>query len=332
MRVIQVSRFGPPDVLTARDVADPVPAPGEAVISVAAADVLFLDTLIRSGRAAEWFAVRPPYVPGNGVAGRVTSVGDGVDPGWAGRPVIARTGGSGGAGGYAEQALVPAGQLVPVPAGLDLRQAGALLHDGATALRLIAGTGVRPGERALITGAAGGLGLLLLQLARAAGAQVIGAARGPAKLGLIWDLGADAVVDYSEPGWTKQVTEATGGDGPDVVFDGAGGQLGREAFEIIADGGRFSAHGSAAGSFAPISPDEAGRRGVTVRGIEQAQLRPGEHESLARRALAELAAGHIRPVIGQLFPLAQAADAHTALEARTAPGKTLLTVPCSRAG
>jgi NADPH2:quinone reductase len=239
----------------------------------------------------------------------------------------ARTGGSGGAGGYAEQAVVPAGQLVPVPGGLDLRQAAALLHDGATALRLIASTGVRPGERVLITGAAGGLGLLLLQLARAAGAQVIGAARGSAKLGLVWDLGADAVIDYSEPGWTKRVTEATGGDGPDVVFDGAGGQLGREAFEIMADGGRFSAHGSASGGFAPIGPDEAGRRGVTVRGIEQAQLRPGEHESLARRALAEAAAGRIRPVIGQLFPLARAADAHAALEARAAPGKTLLTVP-----
>ncbi|MBO0789287.1 MAG: zinc-binding dehydrogenase [Actinobacteria bacterium] len=327
MRVIQVTRFGPPEVLTPASVPDPVPGPGEAVITVAAADVLFLDTLIRSGRATQWFPVRPPYVPGNGVAGQVASVGDGVDPGWAGRRVIARTGGSGGAGGYAERAVVSAGQLVPVPGELDLSQSVALLHDGATALRLIASTGARPGERVLITGAAGGLGLLLLQLARAAGAQVIGAARGSAKLAVLWDLGADAVVDYGEPGWTKRVTEATGGDGPDVVFDGAGGQLGREAFEIMADGGRVSAHGSAGGGFAPISPDEAARRGITVRGIEQVQLRPGEHEALAQSALAELAAGHIRPIIGQLFPLAQAADAHAALEARSAPGKTLLTVP-----
>jgi NADPH2:quinone reductase len=155
---------------------------------------------------------------------------------------------------------------------------------------------------------------------------VIGAARGAAKLGLISRLGADAAVDYSEPGWTKRVVEATGGAGPDVIFDGVGGRLGTEAFEITADGGRFSAHGSPSGGFAAIDPDRARRRRVTVKGIEQVQYRPGDHEELARRALAEMAAGRITPVIGQTFPLERAADAHAALEARTAVGKTLLTV------
>jgi NADPH2:quinone reductase len=325
-----VAGFGPPEVLTAVSSQDPVAGPGEVVITVAAADVLFLDALIRSGRAAEWFPVQPPYVPGSGVAGRVTAVGEGADPGWAGQRVISRTGGHGGSGGYAEQAAVPAGRLIPVPDGVGLPAAAAVLHDGATALGLAASTGIKPGDWVLIVGAAGGLGIALLQLAQASGARVIGAARGAAKLGLITGQGAEAAVDYGEPGWTEQVVKATGGAGPDVVFDGAGGRLGSEAFGIVAGGGRFSAHGSASGGFAMTDPAEASRRGVTVRGIEQAQFGPGEHEALARRAVTELAAGRIRPVIGQTFPLERAAHAHTALESRTAIGKTLLTAPRPR--
>jgi NADPH2:quinone reductase len=325
-RVIQVTRFGPPDVLAAATMPDPVAGPGQAVISVAAADVLFLDVLIRSGRAARWFPVTPPYVPGNGVAGRVISAGAGVDPGWVGQAVISRTGDGGGSGGYAEQAVVLAAGLIPVPGRLDLGLAAAVLHDGATALGLADSTGISPGEWVLVVGAAGGLGVLLMQLARARGARVIGSARGAAKLGLVRELGADAAVDYAEPGWAQRVVDATGGSGPDVVFDGVGGQLGQEAFTAIADGGRFSAHGSSSGGFAMINPDEAERRKVVVRGIEQAQFGPAEHVLLARRALAEVAAGRIKPVIGQTFPLLRAADAHAALEGRAATGKTLLTV------
>ena len=324
-RVIEVRQFGGPGVLTATTVPDLVAGPGEAVISVRVADVGFFDTLIRSGRATGWFPVRPPYIPGGGVAGQVTSVGPGTDPGWAGRPVIAHTGRHGGSGGYAEQAVVESSRLVPVPDGVGFPEAATALHDGATALGLLAGTGVHPGEWALIMRAAGGMGLLLVQLARAGGAQVIGAARGAPKLSLIREFGAEAAVDYAEPGWRERVVKVTGG-GPDVVFDGVGGQLGREAFEITAEGGRFSAHGAASGGFASISPAEAERRGVTVRGIEQVQFAPGQHESFTGRALAELSAGRMRRPSGPAFPLERAADAHAALETRTAIGKTLLTV------
>jgi NADPH2:quinone reductase len=325
-RVVEVREFGGPGVLTVATVPEVVPGPGQAVISVRVADVGFVDTLIRSGRAVGWFPIRPPYIPGGGVAGQVTSVGPGTDPGWAGRRVIAHTGASGGTDGYAEQAVVDSSRLVPVPGGLGFPEAATALHDGATALGLLAGTGVYPGERVLVMGAAGGMGLLLVQLARARGAQVIGAARGAPKLGLIREAGADAAVDYAEPGWREEVVKATGGTGPDVVFDGVGGPLGREAFEITAEGGRFSAHGAASGGFAAIGPEEPGRRGVTVRGIEQVQFGPGEHESFAGRALAELSAGRMKPVIGPVIPLDRAADAHAALETRTALGKTLLTV------
>jgi NADPH2:quinone reductase len=326
MRAVQVRSFGPPEVLAVTDLPDPVAGPGQVVIGVEVAEVLLLDAMIRAGHATQWFPLQPPYVPGNGVAGRVASVGEGVDPAWAGQRVIAHTGGGGGSDGYAEQALVPAERLVPVPSALGMTDAAALLHDGATALGLAAGTGISDGEWVLVVGAAGGLGILLMQLAHAVGAKVIGAARGEAKLALVSSLGAEGAVDYSQTGWGKQAVELTGGTGPDVVFDGVGGRLGREAFDIVAEGGRFSAHGAASGGFAEIDPSEAASRNVTVRGIEQVQFQPGQLEQFAQQALAEAAAGRIKPVIGQSFPLDQAADAHTALQARTAIGKTLLTV------
>jgi NADPH2:quinone reductase len=332
MRAIQVTSFGGPEVLVPATLPAPVPGPGEAAIAVSAADVLLLDAIIRYGLAAAVFPVRPPYVPGNGVAGRVVATGEGVDSAWTGRLVVAHTGPAGGAGGYASAAVVPAEHLVPVPSGVDARQGAALLHDGATALGLLAGTGVKPGEWVLVLGAAGGLGLLLIQLARASGGRVIGAARlaGAArrgeKLDAITGAGAEAVVDYGDSGWTRHVVDATGGSGPDVVFDGVGGELGRAAFGIVASGGRFSAHGAPAGSFTQIDPQEAARRQVQVRGIEQVQYGPARQIELTGQALARAAAGDLTPVIGQVFPLERAAEAHASLAARSVVGKTLLIV------
>jgi NADPH:quinone reductase len=322
MVIIEAGEFGGPEVLVPRQVPDPVPGPGQVVVRVAAADVLFVDTLIRSGLAVDFFPIRPPYVPGNGVAGLVTATAEGADPSWAGRAVVARTGGNGGWGGYVEQAAVAVSELIPVPDGLSLPEAGALLHDGATAESLLERAAVRPGESVLVTAAAGGMGVVLIQLASAAGARVIGAARGARKLEVIRAAGADLALDYSEPGWLKQVHEFTGGRGADVVFDGAGGKLGAAAFGATAAGGRFSAHGVSDGGFAAIDPQEAGQRGITVHGIPQHE--PAGLRRLAAMALADAAAGRIRPVIGQTFALERAADAHAALAARTAIAKTLL--------
>jgi NADPH:quinone reductase len=325
MRAIRVLKFGGPEVLETVEVPDVVAGAGQVVVEVSIADVLFLDTQIRGGWG-EFFGLTPPYVPGNGVAGRVTSAGEGVDPGWVGRHVITHTGELGGHGGYAEQAVAAAQTLIPVPDGLDLSAAVALLHDGPTALALIEAARIQPGEWVLVTAAGGGLGILLVQLAHAAGARVVAAARGSRKLNLARELGTDAVVDYSEPGWAEQVRRATGGGGPDTVFDGAGGQIGLDAFGITAPGGQFSAHGAPAGGFAQIDLQEAARREVTVRGIEQAQFTPAELARLAEQALAAAASGRITPVIGQTFPLERAADAHTAIEAREVIGKTLLLI------
>jgi NADPH2:quinone reductase len=323
MWVVQTMRFGGPEVLVTSEAPDPVAGPGQVVVDVSVAPVLFVDTQIRRGWGSEYFTVKPPYVPGVGVAGRVVSVGESVDPGWLSRRVVTDTGES---GGYAERAVAQADDLILVPDELGLPEAAALLHDGRTALGLAEGARIRPGEWVLVVAAGGGLGILLVQLAHAGGARVIGAARGKWKLDLARDLGADAVVDYSEPGWPERVREVTGGPGPDVVFDGAGGQIGRAAFEITAPGGRFSAHGAPSGEFAEIDPQEAERRGVTVRGIEHVQFAPADGKRLAERALSEAAAGRIRPVIGQTFPLERAADAHAAIEARDVIGKTLLLI------
>jgi NADPH2:quinone reductase len=319
---IEVSRFGGPDVLRPAAAPDPVAGPGELVVAVSASDVMFVDTAIRAGRGTAFFPIRPPYVPGSGVAGVVTSVGDGVDGDWAGRTVIAHTGGT---GGYAERAVAAVGDTVAVPDGLDPRDAVAVMHDGPTALRVIRVTGIGPGDEVLVLGAAGGMGILLVQLLRARGARVIGAARGQAKVDAVAAAGADAVVDYGRPGWTDEVRKAAGAGGPTVVLDGAGGQLGLDAYAIMADGGRFSAHGAPSGSFAVLDRDDARRRNITVTGIGDLQARPGERADLARPLLPDLLAGKLRPLIGQVFPLAEAARAHRRMEDRDAIAKTLLT-------
>ncbi len=326
MRVIEVSRFGGPEVLVPADVPDPVAGPGELVVAVTASDVMFLDALIRSGRGTNVFPIQPPYVPGNGVTGTVISVGAGVDGSWAGRPVIAHTGGPGGGGGYAEQAIVQLADTVLVPDGLDPLKAAAVIHDGPTALRVVRVVDVHPGEHVLVLGAAGGMGILLVQLLRARGARVIGAARGKAKVDAVREAGADVVVDYGQPGWTTEILDVTAGTGPAVVLDGVGGQLGRDAYAIMAGGGRFSAHGGPSGSFTAIDRDDAKRRGIAVTGIADLQGPPGERADLARQILPDVLSGKVRPLIGQTFPLTEAARAHAAIEARQAIAKTLLIV------
>jgi NADPH:quinone reductase len=324
MRAIEVRSFGPPDVLRVADLPDPKPGPEQVLIAASACDVLFVDTIIRSGAGARYFPIEPPYVPGNGVGGEVAMVGEAVDPDWLGRRVAAHTGGPGGTGGYAQLAVADLEHTAVVLDEVDLLDATAALHDGTTALRVLEVCDIRPGEWVLVLGAGGGMGILLVQLLAARGARVIGAARGQAKQKLIADAGALAAIDYGEPDWTDAVLDAASSAHPAVVLDGVGGPLGAAAFELIADGGRFSAHGSPSGSFASIDRDEARRRQVRVSTIADLQYGPGERARLMRQALEELARQRIAPLIGQTFPLREAAAAHLAIEARQTIGKTLL--------
>ncbi|MDT0346398.1 zinc-binding dehydrogenase [Streptomyces litchfieldiae] len=314
MRVAQVTRFGGPEVIEAAELPDPVPGPGEVVIRVAAADTIFVETQIRAGWNADSWGMVPPYVPGGAVAGVVTATGAGVDPSWTGRPVAAHTRPN---GGYAEQALVPAQGLIPLPRGLDAETAAALMHDGPTALGLFTNARVRAGESVLILPAAGGASSLLVQLAKAAGAHVTGAARGRRKLDAVRELGADTVVDYAEPGWLDGLRA-------DVIFEGVGGELGAGALRAAAAGARVAAYGAPSGEFSEHDPAELERRGIRLSGIEQVQFAPDELKEITARALTEAAAGRIRPLIAQRLPLERAAEAHAAIESRSVVGKILL--------
>lgn len=300
------------------DLPDPVPGPGQVVVGMAAADVIFLDTLLRVGWGQDFFPRTLPYVPGGGGAGEVLAAGDGVDPAWAGRRVAVRTG-----TGYAEQVVAGEGDIMPIPDGLAAVTAAALVHDGVTALNLHRLGAPRTAEWVLVSAAAGGAGTLLVQLAVDAGARVVAAASSDAKLALARDLGAEAVVDYTRADWIERVREATGG-GAALVYDGAGGALGTATVHALADGGRFVTYGTADGFAAP-DRESAARRGIRL--LMPLMDGPPDQETvreLLGLALERAARGSLRPAIGATYPLERAAEAHRALAARTTVGKSLL--------
>ncbi|TDV45362.1 zinc-binding dehydrogenase [Actinophytocola oryzae] len=317
MRAVEVTRFGGPEVLTLRESPDPVAGPGQLVVDVAAVDVLFMDARLRAGWGREWFSVEPPYVPGNGVAGTVRSVGSDVDGSWVGRRVLAHTGKNNGmtpVGGYAEQAVAEVSDVEPVPDALGLPEALTLLHDGPTVVLALSSANVRPGERVLVNAASGSLGTLFVPILKAAGAEVVGAARGARKLDFVREWGADDAVDYSTQDWTDRVGTV------DVVFDGTGGDIGTAAYGLLRPGGRFLAYGSSAGEFPKTEPP---RPGVTVVGILEMGKGVDKRGALTEM-LAKAARGEVTPLVGQTFPLDQAKAAHEAIEARQTVGKTLL--------
>src|SRR6185437_9717142 len=198
-----MSEFGPPEVLVEREVEDPMAGPGEVVIEVELVNLTFVETQIRAGRAPRPSMLpQLPAIPGNGVGGVVVAVGSDGDPGLVGTRVVSSTG---GAGAYAELVSAPSAGLVIVPDQVSTRDGVALLADGRTAIALIDRARLTAGETVLVEAAAGGVGSLLVQLARAAGARVIAAAGGERKLQLAREFGADATVDYTHATWTAEV-------------------------------------------------------------------------------------------------------------------------------
>jgi NADPH:quinone reductase len=322
MRAVLVHAFGPPEVLRVERVPDPPIGAGEVLVDVMASGVHYVETQRRAGLLPG--AGGLPYTPGREVGGVVRQAGPGVDPALVGRRVVGNTAGT---GGYAERAAVPVGSLHLLPDGLAVEDAVTLLGQGRTALAVLRAARVGDGDAVLVEAAAGGVGSLLLQLARAAGARtVIGAARGERKLALVRELGADAAVDYGRAGWGAAVRAAAGAGGVTVVLDCVGGAIGRAALELLADGGRFVIYGMASGAITEVTGAEVFRRGLTLVGGGGAGpgRQPEQLWRLEAEALAEAAAGRLRPVIGQRVPLAEAASAHAAIEARQTIGKTLL--------
>jgi NADPH2:quinone reductase len=314
MQAIVVQAFGGPEVLRPADVPDPVPVAGQVVVDVELASVTFVETQQRAGRPPHP-SMQPqlPWIPGNGVGGVVSQVVDDVDAGLVGMRVVTTTGGS---GGYATRVAVSAEGLLAVPDGVSLEDATALLADGRTAVALARRAEIREGETVLVLAAGGGVGSLLVQLAVGTGATAVGAASSERKLVLARALGAAHTVDYTQRGWVDDLVEV------DVVFDGVGGELGLESLARVRPGGRVLSFGQASGTFTESSTGALARRGVTM--LRGTGARPDESGALSAIALAEAAAGRLKPHVGQVLPLERAAGAHAAIEARTTLGKTLL--------
>ncbi|HUS21304.1 MAG TPA: zinc-binding dehydrogenase [Aeromicrobium sp.] len=321
MRGVEIRRFGPPEVLEAAMLPDATAKQGEVVVKVGASGVNFADVLTRAGRAPGGRSIALPAVLGSEVGGAVVATGPGVDAPKVGSIVVA---GTGGLGGYAELAPVPAAGTVLVPEGLDVEHAVALFVQGRTALALARRVRITQGDRVLVLAAAGGVGSVAVQLASAQGALVVGVASGERKTQLVRQLGAEMAVNADDESWPDIVRAAVGE--VDVVLDGVGGNVGRSAFELLAPRGRFAIFGFASGSVTAAPLDEVLNRALTVVGFGGGKqlATPDEATGLASEVLRLAADRTVRPLIGQRFTLSDAAAAHRAIERRVTVGKTLL--------
>ncbi|HEX4788752.1 MAG TPA: zinc-binding dehydrogenase [Actinospica sp.] len=329
MRAIVVREFGGPEVLRLEEVPAPVPAAGQLLVEVGAAGIQFIETQTRTGALQGVSPVAPkelPWIPGREVAGVVAAVGEGVRPGdWLGRRVAGLT--PGGGGGYAAFALVEAAGAHQLPDTLGYPEAVSLLGTGRTALGVVELAEVGKGDTVLIESAAGAVGVLAVQLARAAGAErIIGLARGAEKLALVREFGADEAIDYGRADWAQRVRDAAPG-GVDVVFDAIGGEIGAQAFDLLADGGRFLIFGFSSGAMTQLDPEAVTARGISrlsYFGAPTGARGPEVQQRQSREVFAAVAEGRLRPFVGRRFPLEHAAAAHEAITGRTTVGKTVL--------
>jgi NADPH2:quinone reductase len=324
MKAILQVAFGDPDVLRFEEVDDPVPGEGQVHLDVHVAGVHLVDTSIRRGTSFGAFpAPSLPFVPGREVAGVVDGVGPGTDPIWIGWRVVVHLGMANG--GYASAAVADASALFALPDHVAFSDAIAMVGTGRTALGILDVAEPAADDVALVTGAAGGIGTLLIQAIREVGGRVVAVATSEAKTVVARVLGADVVVDAAGD-WPAEVRAALDGRAVTLALDGVGGDLGRAAFELVAPGGRMVLYGYASGRSMPLSADDLYRTGVTVSAAIGPRLlqRPGGIQALAERALVELASGRLVPVVHPPFALADAAEAHRAIEARETIGKVVL--------
>ncbi|MEV6672063.1 zinc-binding dehydrogenase [Streptomyces sp. NPDC051162] len=332
MHAIRLHAFGPAENLTYERADDPVPGPGQVRIAVAAAGVHLVDATLRQGRAKG--PHKPPELPvilGHEVAGTVEALGAGVDAALLGRRVATHLGQV--PGGYAQLTLADADKLHDIPEGLADDHAVTMVGTGRTALGILALAELTGEDVVVVLAAAGGVGTLLVQHAKRAGATVVGLAGGPAKVERVRELGADIALDYVDPAWPETAREALGGRAATVVLDGVGGDAARAAVGLLGRGGRHLNHGWTAvpaspGPVVAFTPEELAARSVTSRCVlGQPMLErlggPAGMRRTQAEALAHAAAGQVAPVVTR-FPLAEAAAAHRALESRGTVGKVVL--------
>lgn len=318
MRAIVITENGGPEVLTAGERPDPEPGPGEVLIDVAAAGVNFIDVYFRTGA----YPQELPYTPGVEAAGTVAAVGDGVTGFSAGD----RVAWANVQGAYAERAAVPADRVVPVPEGVALEDAAASLLQGMTAHYLTRSTyPIQEGDTVLVHAAAGGMGLLLTQVATSLGARVIGTASTPEKEKLAKDAGADATMGYD--GFPEKVRELTGGEGVAAVYDGVGAPTFDGSLASLRRRGVLALYGAAGGKVPPLDPQRLNAAGsVYLTRPSLAHFTEDRAELLQRAAdvYAWVGSGTVRIHVGHRYALAEASTAHADLEARRSTGKLLI--------
>jgi putative PIG3 family NAD(P)H quinone oxidoreductase len=323
MKAIVCSEPGGPEVLTWTDVPDPVPGRGEVVVEVVAAAVNRADLLQRKG-----FYAPPPgttEVPGLECSGRVAALGEGVTEWSVGDKVCALLTG----GGYAERVAVPAGQLLPVPAGLELAAAAGLPETVCTVWsNVFMAAGLRPGERLVVHGGAGGIGTTAIQLGKALGASVLVTVGSAAKAKRCLELGADAAIDYKTEDFVARVAELTDGHGADVILDNMGAKYLARNVEALAVNGRLANIGLQGGNRAELDLGKLmAKRAAVISTTLRA--RPAEEKaaivaSVREHAWPLVADGTLRPIVDRRIPLAEAAEAHRVVEASDHVGKVLL--------
>ncbi|HEY0659100.1 MAG TPA: zinc-binding dehydrogenase [Pyrinomonadaceae bacterium] len=317
MKAIRIHEFGGADNLRVDEVEKPTPAADEVLIKTAAAGINFADVMLRQGK----YFFRPdlPYTIGFEIAGTIETIGAEVENRQVGARVLAMTRG----GGYAEYATVKGAQVVPIPDDLNFSEATVLLVQGLTALGLLAD--LKSGQTVLIHAAAGGVGTLLVQLAKIKGAKVIGTASSAEKLEKIANLGADVGINYTETDWTKQVLAATEGAGADLIIEMVGGEIGRHNFECLATKGTIMVYGAASGKDFQISALGLLGKMQAVKGYNL-NLESQENIAVFTGELMSLIAKKQLQIQVTEYPLEQAAQAHKAIESRQTTGKIILTV------
>lgn len=320
MRAVQVFEHGGPEVLQLTEIALPQPAVGQVRVKVSAAGLNFIDIYYRSGL----YQQPRPFTPGSELAGVVDAVGSGVTQ-WA---VGDRVATASALGSYAEYALVPADKLVSVPAATPLDVAAAVMLQGMTAHYLTTSTfPLKPGDSCLVHAAAGGVGLLLIQLAKRCGARVIGTVSTDEKAELAREAGADDVVNYTRESFAERARAFSGGRGVDVVYDSVGASTAEGSLDSLRPRGMFVSFGNASGAVPPISPLQLSSRGSLFMTRPVLFHYIATPEELAWRAgdlFRWIADGELKVRIERRYPLAQAADAQIALAGRQTAGKVLI--------
>jgi NADPH:quinone reductase len=319
MKAMRVHEVGGPDVLRYEEIPVPTPAPGQALIKLEAIGLNFIDCYFRTGM----YKASLPFTPGNEGAGAVTAVGDGVTAVRVGdrvsyAPVM---------GAYAEYAAVAADRLIPVPGGVDARTAAAVTLQGMTAHYLATSTyPVKPGDCVLIHAAAGGVGLLLVQVAKMLGARVFGTVSTPQKAALAREAGADAVILYTEQDFEAEVMRLTGGKGVNVVYDSVARTTFDKSLNCLGVRGTLALFGQSSGPVPLFEPARLAKHSLFLTRPGLGQYTATREELLQRAAdvFGWIQAGKLKARISHVLPLKDAAEAHRLLEGRKTTGKVLL--------